>query len=169
MEASLDTGPVYLSLETPISADDNAGTLHDRLAEMSARVCVDTLAGLGTLEPVSQSDQGVTWAEKISKADGEVQWANPAVEIDRQIRAFTPWPGGWIPWKKGPLKLIDAKPCPGAGAAGEILSTDPLRVACGTGALELAMVQAPGKRPVSGIDFANGARLEVGEPLVWHS
>ncbi len=169
MEPSLDTGPVYLSLQTPISDEDDAGTLHDRLAAMSAQVCVDTLAGLGTLEPVPQSAEGITWAAKIDKADGQVSWAHSAVEIHRQIRAFTPWPGGWIPWKKGPLKLKLVRLCDGSGAPGKVLSTSPLRVACGTGALELATVQAPGKRPVSGTDFANGARLEVGGQLAWPS
>jgi len=169
MEPSLDTGPVYHSTETPIAADDDAGSLHDRLAALSAEVCVRTLTELGTREPVPQSDDGITWASKISKADGEVDWSNPAVEIDRQIRAFTPWPGGWLPWKKGPLKLKKVVVVPGSGAAGEVLSTNPLRVACGTDALELALVQAPGKRPVSGTDFANGARLEVGGKLTWRS
>jgi len=169
MEPSLDTGPVYASLQTPIAPDDDAGTLHDRLAQMSAQVCIRTLAGLGTVEPVPQATEGITWAAKIEKSDGEVDWSRPAVEIDRQIRAFTPWPGGWIAWRKGPLKIKRATCCDGQGLPGQILSTSPLRVACGSGALEWAMVQAPGKRPVSGTDFANGARLEIGGRLAWPS
>ena len=169
MEASLDTGPVYASLQTPIAPEDDAGSLHDRLAQMSAEVCVQTLEVLGSLEPTPQSTDGITWASKIDKADGRVDWSAPAVEIDRQIRAFTPWPGGWLPWKKGPLKIKRAILCEGEGEPGAILSTAPLRVACGSGALELAIVQAPGKRPVSGTDFANGARLEIGGQLAWPS
>jgi methionyl-tRNA formyltransferase len=169
MEPSLDTGPVYATLQTPISGADTAGTLHDRLAQMSAEVCVQTLVGLGTLEAVPQSAEGITWAPKIDKSDGCVDWGQSAIDIDRQIRAFTPWPGGWIPWNKGPLKIKEAFCCEGEGAPGEILCTGPLRVACGKGAMELAKVQAPGKRPISGTDFANGARLQIGGRLAWPS
>ncbi|MBW2256831.1 MAG: hypothetical protein JRI25_19865, partial [Deltaproteobacteria bacterium] len=91
--------------------------------------------------------------------------------IDRQVRAMSPWPGGWIPWSaKGPLKLVEVMPVPGEGVPGEgrpgvVLATHPLVVACGRGALELVRVQAPGRRSVSGRDFANGARLSAGNLL----
>lgn len=165
MEADLDTGPVYVRDETPIGPHETAGQLHDRLARMSAKVAVETLDGLGRIEPVPQPEVGITWAPKIEKADGRIDWSGQAAELDRRVRAMTPWPGGFVDWAKGPLKLKVVRPVEGAGAPGEVLSVDPLVVACGEGALELEEVQAPGKRAVSGPAFARGLRLEVGHTL----
>ena len=78
---------------------------------------------------------------------------------------MTPWPGGWVPWKKGPLKLKAVRLADGDGEPGTVLSVAPLVVACGQGALELVRVQAPGRKPVDGAAFANGARLSIGSPL----
>lgn len=164
MEPTLDTGPVFVREEVPIDARETAGTLHDKLAAASARVAVETLVGLPGLVAVPQGE-GATWAPKIDKAMGEVDFAAAADAVDRQVRAMTPWPGGWVPWGKGPLKLRQLLPVDGDGAPGVILSTSPLVVACRSGAVELVTVQAPGKRPVSGADFANGARLAVGAVL----
>lgn len=169
MELSLDTGPVFHTLTTPIAPDETGGSLHDRLMALSAQCAVETLAMLGTATPVPQPDTGDTYAHKISKADGQVDWAQEAVAIDRRVRAMSPWPGGWVPWNKGPLKLKRLRLAEGSGAPGEILSTNPLIVAAGAGALELVEVQAPGRRAVSGADFCNGAHLTVGGTLTWPS
>jgi methionyl-tRNA formyltransferase len=165
MEEGLDTGPVYLSEELPIGAHETAGELHDRLSVASGRIAVKTLAGLGSLEPAEQDEALACWASKISKADGEVDFSEPAAAIDRQIRAYSPWPGGWTTWKGEPLKLKEARPVEGTGRPREILSLDPLRIACGEGAIELVQVQASGRKAVSGRDFANGARLAPGGTL----
>lgn len=169
MEADLDTGPVFVEKRIPVDPEETAGTLHDKLAVLSAECAVETLAGLGELVPVPQSAEGVTWAEKIDKEMGRVDWTADAVALHRRVRAMTPWPGGWIPWDKGPLKLKTVRLADGSGHPGEILGLSPLVVACGTGALELVEVQAPGKRPVDGADFANGARLQPGGTLEWPS
>ena len=166
MEASLDTGPVYLCKETPIGTHETAGELHDRLAALSATVAVDTLAGLGRIEPVPQPQEGITWAPKIEKAHGRVDWSRRAVEIDRQVRAMTPWPGGFVDTPKGPLKLRQVRPVVGNGPPGTVLGLDPLVVACGEGALELGEVQAPGRRSLAGPVFARGQRLVQGQRLV---
>lgn len=169
MELDLDTGPVFVSKRIPIDPEETAGTLHDKLMGLSAECALETLAGLGTIEPVPQPDEGITWTTKIDRSMGQVDWDKPAVEIHRQVRAMSPWPGGWIPWKKGPLKLKKVVLAEGSGAPGQILSTRPLVVACAEGAVELVEVQAPGKRPVSAEDFANGAHLQVGGTLTWPS
>jgi methionyl-tRNA formyltransferase len=161
MEEGLDTGPVYLERRLALDPRETAGTLHDKLARLSAEIAVATVEGLGTIEPVPQSEQGITWAPKIDKTDGRVDWAGDAAAIDRQVRAMSPWPGGFVDG----LKLIEVRPVEGEGAPGVVLRTRPLVVACGTGAVELVRVQAPGKRPVSGFDYANGARLAPGETL----
>ena len=167
MEADLDTGPIYDRLEVELRPRETAGSLHDRLAPLAAECVVKTLSDLGTRAPVPQEGE-VSWAGKIDKAMGRVDWSQPALAIDRQVRGLTPWPGGWVPWDKGPLKLKELLPCEhpvGDAVPGTVLSTDPLLVAAGEGAVQLATVQAPGRRPVSGADFARGAHLAVGQPL----
>lgn len=165
MEEGLDTGPVYLEHTTPLDPEETAGTLHDRLSAMSAVVAVDTLAVLGSATPTPQDGALATWAPKIEKEDGRVDWTRPADELHRRVRAMTPWPGGFVAWRDGALKLVTVRVAEGEGEPGTVLSTDPLRVATGRGALELVLVQAPGKKPVAGADFARGARILVGGPL----
>lgn len=165
MELGLDTGDVYIERALDIDARESAGTLHDKLAALSAQVAVDTLAGLESLVPVPQSQDGICWAPKIEKADGKLDLTGAADALDRQIRAMTPWPGGWLPGAKGPLKINAAVPVAGSGEPGRLLSIDPLVVAVGEGALQLDAVQPPGKRSMGGNAFANGRRLRVGDVL----
>ncbi|MCA9566489.1 MAG: methionyl-tRNA formyltransferase [Myxococcales bacterium] len=165
MEEGLDTGDVYLERRIPIDPRETGGTLHDKLAALSAEVAVATLARLGELEPVPQPEEGVCWAPKIEKVDGQLDLAQDAADLDRRIRAMTPWPGGWIAGAKGPLKVLEARPVDGEGTPGTVITTEPLTVACGRGALELTSLQTPGKKPVSGRDFANGRHLRAHDPL----
>lgn len=162
MEVGLDTGPIFASEELELDPRETAGTLHDRLAALSAQVALHTLEIVESTRPTPQPEEGITWAEKIAKADGRVNWSESAEACDRRIRAMSPWPGGWTPLERGPLKILEATPTEGRGEPGEVLSTRPLVIACGSGALTLERVQAPGRRPVSGADFANGARLAIG-------
>jgi len=165
MEEGLDTGPVYVELPLALDGTETAGSLHDTLMQLSAQAAVQTLEQLGRLEPTPQDHSQATHAGKISKEDGRVQWQAPAAELDRRIRAMTPWPGGFCAWGDKVLKIKEARVVDGEGTPGTLLSTKPLRVACGEGALELVKVQAPGKRPVRGEDFANGAHLKPGDVL----
>lgn len=165
MEPSLDTGPVYLAEEIELGPHETAGQLHDRLARLSAQVAVRTLDLLGREEPTPQPEAGITWAPKIEKSDGRIDWRGSAVELDRRIRAMTPWPGGFVDWKNGPLKLRVVRVVDGSAPPSTVLSVDPLVIACGEGALELQEVQAPGKRAVAGSAFARGLRLSAGQVL----
>jgi len=165
MELGLDTGDVYLERRIPIDPRETAGTLHDKLAALSAEVALETLEGLAERVPVPQAEQGITWAPKIEKRDGQLDLGLPAAQLDRRIRAMTPWPGGWIPGEAGPLKIVSATPIEGRGEPGRVLLTRPLVVGTGDGALRLDRVQAPGRKPVSGVDFANGLRLVPGANL----
>lgn len=169
MEADLDTGPLYLCTETPIGTEETAGALHDRLMLLSAECAVQTLQGLAERVPTPQSPDGITHVSKIDRSMGKIDFTQTAVDLDRRVRAMSPWPGGWLPWNKGPLKLKQVRLADGQGTPGQLLSTSPLVVACGAGALELVTVQAPGKRPVDGTSFANGARLTAGDLLSWPS
>lgn len=163
MEEGLDTGPVYRAIELPLDPRETTGSLHDKLAALSAQVAVDTLAVLPDAEPVPQDEALATWAPKISKDDGQLDWSQPATALDRRVRAMTPWPGGWVLRGRDRVRVLDAAPAAGEGEPGTILSTSPLVVACAEGALELARVQAPGRKPVCGTDYANGARMAPGE------
>lgn len=164
MEEGLDTGPIYAERRLTLDPRETAGTLHDRLAPLAAEVALATLSKLGTVEPTPQQGE-VSWAEKLDKSSGRLDLSEPAVALDRRARAMSPWPGGWLPYKGGALKVLDTRVVDGSGAPGTVLSTRPLVVAAGVGALELVTVQAPGKRPTSGADLANGAHLAAGAPL----
>jgi methionyl-tRNA formyltransferase len=165
MQEGLDTGPVFLERTTPIGPHETAGALHDRLAALSAEVAVATLAALPGATPRPQDDAAATWAPKIGKEDGHLDWRRPAEELDRRVRAMTPWPGGACDFRGLSLKILAARPVEGQGAPGTVLSTRPLIVAAGRGALELITVQLPGKKPISGADLANGAHMAVGGAL----
>lgn len=162
MVEALDEGPVLVERRTPIGPRETAGELHDRLMHLSAEAAVAALEQVegGTFQP----QQGEpTYAPKIDKQRGEVDWSEPAEVLDRRIRAMTPWPGGWVAWQGGPLKIMEARPAQGEGEPGTILSVAPdLVVACGEGALQLDQVRAPGRKAVSGQDLANGAHLQPG-------
>jgi len=170
MEAGLDTGPVFVEKTIALDPRETAGSLHDRLSELSADCAVETLSVVESHVPTPQAESGVTWAPKIAKQDGQLDWSEPAEDLDRRLRAMTPWPGGWIPWDKGPLKIKQAHPVSDAsGDPGTVVSVDPLVVATAVGGLVLETVQAPGRRPVSGPDFARGTHLSPGDVLQWPS
>ena len=111
MEAGLDTGPVVATERTPITVEDTAGSVHDRLAELAAQLAPRALAGLadGSLTPVPQAEEGMTYAAKLGPADQRVDWGKSAREVDCQIRGLSPFPGAWCEWtppgKDVPIRL----------------------------------------------------------------
>ncbi len=165
MEETLDTGDVLVRIATPIAARETSGSLHDRLATLAAQCAVDTLSRWDRLVAEPQDESLATWAPKIGKEDGALGWDRPAIELDRHIRAMTPWPGADAPTRSGPLRVRSAQPTAGSAPPATVLSVDPLVIAAGTGALHLVEVQAPGRRPVSGAEYARGARLAAGAPI----
>ena len=159
MEAGLDTGPMLRKVTTPISAEDNAASLHDRLALLGARAmaeAIDPLA-LGTLAGQQQDDTLATYAHKLNKEEARINWQRPAVELERQIRAFYPWPVSHALLAGETLKVLNACPGEGTGAPGTILqaSKQGLTVACGSGALCLTRLQLPGGKPLAFADLLN--------------
>ncbi len=170
MEAGLDTGPVLAIRRTPIGAEDTAGTLHDRLAALGADLLLETLPrwAAGEIVPQPQPEEGVTYAEKIGKAEGRIDWSRPAEDIDRQIRALSPWPGAFTLLEGERLKILSARPeeHPDMRAmeAGTVLA-DGLLIACGEGALRLLRVQRPGKRPMSAAEMLRGRPVAIGTRL----
>ncbi|WEW99270.1 methionyl-tRNA formyltransferase [Pseudomonas nitroreducens] len=162
MEAGLDTGPMLLKVSTPISAEDTGGSLHDRLAELGPKAVVEAIAGLaaGTLRGEVQDDTLATYAHKLNKEEARIDWSRPADELERRIRAFTPWPVCHTSLGDAALKVLGAKPAPGKGEPGKILdaSRDGLLVACGEGALLLTRLQLPGGKPLAFADLFNSRR-----------
>ena len=162
MEAGLDTGPMLLKVNTPISDEDTGGSLHDRLALLGAHAvvkAVDALAA-GTLTPEVQDDSLATYAHKLSKDEARVDWTRPAVELERLIRAFNPWPICHSTLNGETLKIHAAQLGEGRGVPGLILDASKagLTVACGEGALSLTRLQLPGGKPLGFGDLYNSRR-----------
>lgn len=152
MDKGLDTGPILAQQEGPIRPDDTRATLKGRLAQLGAKLLVETLPAYlaGTLLPRPQPEEGITYAGQLRKEDGLLDWSRPAVELDRQMRAFTPWPGVFTFWRGRRLKVVWATPLPdwrGDAPPGTVIAlADGAAVATGEGALRLEQVQLAGKR-----------------------
>ena len=164
VEAGLDTGPLLLCEALAIAADETAATLHDKLAALGARLIVEALGRL-PLPATAQPAAGVTYAHKIDKAEAAIDWSRPAAEIDRQIRAFNPFPGAQARFAGQPVKLWRAVPVAGQGQAGSILAVDGQRliVACGDGALAVEEWQKAGGKRLPTQQFLAGHPLRVGQ------
>lgn len=164
MEAGLDTGPVLLRQATRIGPQETTAQLHDRLAPMGADLIVRALARLPELTPDHQPEDGVTYASKIDKAEARVDWTRPAVEVDRQIRGLSPFPGAWTLIGGDRVKLLASTLAEGQGAPGEVLN-DTLRVACGDGAIDLLRLQRAGKGAQDTETFLRGWPVAAGTRL----
>ncbi|KAF0675531.1 methionyl-tRNA formyltransferase [Profundibacterium mesophilum] len=160
MEAGLDTGPVRLCREVEIGPGDTAGTLHDRLSDLGARAVVETLGQLDALPPRPQPEDGVSYASKIDKAEARIDWSRPALEVDRQIRGLSPFPGAWCEIAGERVKLLGSRVAPG-GAEGREPGTvlGAFTVACGTGAVEITQAQRQGRRAMPARDVLRGLDL----------
>ncbi|THF64547.1 methionyl-tRNA formyltransferase [Pseudothauera nasutitermitis] len=166
MDEGLDTGPMLLSAALSIRADDTTGSLHDRLAALGAELVVDALRRLpDSLPAIAQPDEGVTYAAKITKAEAAIDWRRPAVELERAIRAFDPFPGAWSTLNGTAIKVWGAQPVGAEGVPGTVLDAGPegILVACGEGALRLTALQRPGSRRLGVRDFLAGFPVTVGE------
>ena len=164
MEAGLDTGPVLLRGAFPIEATDTTASLHDRLAGLGARLCVEALGKL-PLPAEAQPAEGVTYAHKIEKAEAVIDWTKPAIELDRHIRAFNPFPGAQALFGGHTVKLWQASPVAGSGPLGSVLAVDKKQVviACGAGALAVSELQKAGGKRLPVQQFLAGHPLKVGD------
>ena len=163
MEAGLDTGPVLLSDRLPLASDETAGSLHDKLADLGARLIVNALEKI-PFPAVPQSDTGITYAAKIEKAEAMLDWRLPAAEIERKVRAFNPFPGAATVLEGVPVKIWRAVAVPGGAAPGTVLAADRhgIVVACGDGALCLGELQKAGGKRLSAAQFLSGNALSPG-------
>jgi methionyl-tRNA formyltransferase len=167
MDEGLDTGAMLLKAALPIAADDCTASLHDKLAELGARLCVDGLARLDTLIREAQPADGVSYAAKIDKAEALVDWTLPAAQIERRLRAFDPFPGGLAPLDGEPIKLWRGRVASGRGRPGELIAlhADGPEIACGEGSLVLTELQRPGGRRGPAAAIAQTLALQTGR--IW--
>jgi methionyl-tRNA formyltransferase len=166
MDAGLDTGAVLAQSAVAIAPDDDAGTLHDKLAALGAEMIVTTLAEVqaGRARALPQPQQGVTYANKLAKHETLLDWSRPADELERAVRALRPSPGAATLLDGVPLKLWRATVTAGRGTPGELLSSSEagLVVASGEGALAITQLQRPGGRRLAAGEFLRGYRLAPG-------
>jgi methionyl-tRNA formyltransferase len=163
MERGLDTGPMLASARVPIE-DKTSGELHAELAEIGARLLVDTLGRLAQLKPELQPELGAIYAAKIDKAETRIDWAKPAELIEREVRAFAPFPGSWFELDGERLKLLRAHVIGVNGAPGTVLD-DRFTIACGEAALRPVTLQRAGKPAMDTEAFLRGKPVPVGTVL----
>ncbi len=168
MDAGLDTGAVYSSQEQVIEAKDNFGSLHDKLADIGAKLLLRDLEAIaqGTMRPVPQSENGVTYADKIKQSETQINWQKPALEIERQVRAFAPSPGAFTMLNNMRLKVFEGtRKSPRHNVnlvPGRLHFVDRLTLEIETGAdvLSVYQVQAEGRNRLNIKEFLLGAKLD---------
>lgn len=162
MEAGLDTGPMLLQEAVPITPETTGASLHDALAALGARLIVQALA---EDPPASPQPEGATYAPKLTREDGRIDWTRSAEAIDRQIRAFDPWPGAFTLLDGTVLKILAAAWDPSlSGPAGTTLTAD-MWIACGQGALRPMRLQRAGRAALPIADFLRGTSVPIGTHL----
>jgi methionyl-tRNA formyltransferase len=172
MDEGLDTGAMLAVAETPINADDNAATLHDRLAELGGRLLVDTLAQLvrGAAIPQKQDNAHATYAAKLKKEEARLDWNSDAELLARRVQAFNPWPVAHTTLAGQTLRLWQAQAenrAPSLRLPGTVLAadTDGVRVQCATGVLRITRLQPEGGKVLDARAFLNGRPLPAGTQL----
>jgi methionyl-tRNA formyltransferase len=166
MDAGLDTGPVLLKRSVSIGENETSGSLHDRLAALGAPALLEALEGLaaGTLRAEPQASAGATYAEKLQKTEAPIDWSREASAIERQVRAFNPWPVAETRLGGEQLRIFMAR-AQNEGSSGVTPGTvisardDAIVVACGVGALNIAELQRSGRRPMTAREFMNSCEL----------
>ncbi|MDO8350486.1 MAG: methionyl-tRNA formyltransferase [Gallionella sp.] len=168
MDAGLDTGDMLSRHACPITDDDTAQTLHDKLAKIGADSVLETLRLLekGSLIPVRQDDNAACYAAKLLKGEAQIDWRQDAQQIARAVRAYNPFPVCQARLNDVVLKIWQAALCSGqSGKPGEILAVDKqgIVVACGKGALLLTVLQRPGGKAQPAVQFLQAMPIRVGD------
>ncbi|ENZ83346.1 MULTISPECIES: methionyl-tRNA formyltransferase [Caulobacter] len=170
MSEGLDEGPILMSEQVVIAADDTAATLHDKLAAVGARLLPVALAAIerSAARETPQAEAGVTYAKKIKSAEARIDWTRPAAEVDRHIRGLSPFPGAWFeaPSERGlvRVKALLSRVEDAGGPPGQALD-DALLIACGEGAVRLLKAQREGKGAQDAEVFTRGFPIPAGTIL----
>jgi len=152
MDEGLDTGPILAQARVAMPPRATTASLEAELA------------GAGRAAPRPQGEEGATYAAKFAKENGLLDWSQSAAELDRRVRALSPWPGAFFALGETTVKVLAAEPMEGRGAPGTLLDRD-MTVACGSGALRLVEVQRAGRPATDGAAFLRGLRLDPGAAL----
>lgn len=169
MDEGMDTGDILLIEETNITADDTSETLTKRLSEIGAELLIKTIDELKQegLNPIKQSDSEATLAPILKKEHGEIDWSKSATEIRNQIRGLLPWPVAYTNLNGKMLKIFSADVSEKSGDPGVVLeaSKSILRIACGSGSLDLKELQLEGNKKMEIRSFLAGRKIESGMRL----
>lgn len=168
-DIGIDTGDMYVSVQTPIGEMETAGELTERLSALGAELLAESLPGIlsGDIKPVPQDPDKASYQPMLNKAMGEIDWTLPARTIACRVRGFNPWPGAYTDMPEGRLKVYLARPVEMDGGAvpGEVIASgakEGLVVRCGEGALEILELQAPGGKHMTAKAYLMGKKIEVG-------
>ncbi|MFH0939573.1 MAG: methionyl-tRNA formyltransferase [Planctomycetota bacterium] len=184
MTAGMDRGPYLLHRSVPIRPEDNAGTLHDKLAELSAECCVEAIAAVasGIYTLTAQDESMVTFAPKLEKDSGKIIWNRDALYLERLVRAMNPWPGAWttvavpdgserqrirVTRATATISLGIKGGSPGYGLAVGAVGDAALIIECGSGALAIQTLQPEGNREMSAAEFMRGAGRKLFPESRW--
>lgn len=170
MDVGLDTGDMLYKVSTPIAAEDNAQSLHDRLSQLGSKALMETLTQLqaGQLTPEKQDESRVTYAEKLNKAEAEIDWTQSGETVLRKIQAFNPWPMAFTRFQEQPLRVLQARIADDSAQneanskpAGLVIDVDKngILITTGTRPIWLTQVQPAGKKPMAAYDFAQSRQL----------
>ena len=163
-----DTGDILRQRATPIKPTEHAGQLSDRLAEMGAELLLEIIPDWleGTIDPVTQDSAQATRARRVQKRQGRIDWSQPAEQIARHVRAYTPWPAAATTLSKTAIRITQATGLE-AGSSEEpgviVEAGKTIKVATGSGVLEVQRLQRAGKRELSAEEFLRGSRGLVGQ------
>lgn len=166
MDVGLDTGPMLRQRATQIGERETAGSLHDRLAGMGSEALLEAIDALtrDVATPRAQPAEGATYAPKILKQEALIDWSRAAAEIDRQVRAFNPWPVAETRYAERQLRIWESQPLDDShtAAPGTVMRAgrDGIHVATASGTLNLTRVQLAGGRAMAAAEFANAHRLD---------
>ncbi|MCQ8880080.1 methionyl-tRNA formyltransferase [Pseudoalteromonas shioyasakiensis] len=160
MDEGLDTGDMLHISRCPIATTETSASLYTKLAELGPTALVETIAKLanGEITPQVQDDEQANYAKKLSKDEANIDWSMDAIQIERNIRAFNPWPVCFTKMGENTVKIYQADVVEQQGTPGTILHSDKhgVVVACGTHALKITQLQPQGKKPMAVTDFLNG-------------
>jgi methionyl-tRNA formyltransferase len=163
MDEGLDTGAMLMVGRVTITRETTGESLHNTLSEIGSSLIIKVLNALmeGKIWPKDQPEDGVTYAKKLERSEGHIDWRKPAEDIERLIRAFTPWPGSWFEVKGERIKILSAQVENIDGVPGTVMD-DKLTISCGVDGLQLNTVQRAGKSPMTVAEFLRGFKLPIG-------